>query len=267
MVLMNMRLLKYPASKWLKHRVLAGDNDLKRHLPDTKLLTGASLLEFVRKYPFIILKPVIGGGGHGVIKIAARGERADVLTAAGRSYRGIRIKGGLVPLIRSLTRGRHYLVQQGISLLTIQGRPVDFRVLLLKPGQEWQTMGIMGKWAARNKIVTNHCRGGRAIVLDKALKLSKSLTDEQCTNIENQMLRTSKQMAERMNEYFRNVRELGLDIAIDQNLQLWLLEANTRPQFDLFREHPNKDLYPEIRGIIRKLRTPIRPFRAKRKTG
>ncbi|MNY76879.1 hypothetical protein D3C86_2166020 [compost metagenome] len=60
-----------------------------------------------------------------------------------------------------------------------------------------------------------------------------------------------------MQKRFRLVAELGLDIGIDEDLQLWLIEANTRPQYKLFRDHDDRTLYARIGAIIKTVRRPL----------
>ncbi|MNP87462.1 hypothetical protein D3C76_1883740 [compost metagenome] len=60
-----------------------------------------------------------------------------------------------------------------------------------------------------------------------------------------------------MQKRFPLVAELGLDIGIDENLKLWLIEANTRPQYKLFRDHEDPMLYNRIGAIIKTIRLPL----------
>ena len=62
------------------------------------------------------------------------------------------------------------MLQKGIELIALNGRPIDFRLMLLKPAGRWEVMGIMGKLAARHLAVTNYNHGGQPITFESALR-------------------------------------------------------------------------------------------------
>jgi len=153
--------------------------------------------------------------------------------------------------LKQIIGTERYLVQQGIDLIRLDGSPIDFRALLhLRPSGKWKFFGVMGKVAAPNRFVTNHSRGGRAIRLHQALQLSK----EEGAEWDERIKKLSRLIAEAMKQHFPNINELGLDIAIDADQQIWLLEANTKPQFQLFRYHSDPRLFTQIASSARILR-------------
>ncbi|HEY0828807.1 MAG TPA: YheC/YheD family protein [Bacilli bacterium] len=249
---MNEKLLKYPGSKWTKHVVLWKDTAVRSYLPGTDRFHKNSLRKYLDKFPVLFLKPTLGGGGRGVIRISRVGKQY-VLRTAGSS----KVWFDLHLLYRALQRiiqGRSYIVQQGIDLISIDQRPMDFRVLLLKPAEQWEFIGVMGKLAAKHKYVTNHCRGGTPISLNHALQRSLHLPSEKCAEIENKLQELATLVADQLNRHFQHIRELGLDVAIDANQQIWLIEANTKPHFHLFKAHEDKQLFTKIKEQIYKLR-------------
>lgn len=56
---------------------------------------------------------------------------------------------------------RKYLIQQGISLARISGRPIDYRVKVVKNGEHWEFRSMVGRVARPGLFVTNLCKGGR----------------------------------------------------------------------------------------------------------
>lgn len=241
------------ASKWEKYRTLAEDPSFQQFLPETDLLNKTSFNDFLSRHPVVFLKPVIGTGGYGVIKVSREDNRYIVQN--GSNQKNIfRNKHKLFQAIQQRVRNKKYIIQQGIDLIHIHNRPVDFRILLLRPGSEWLLMGIMGKWAAPNKIVTNHCRGGKAITLHQAFKREGSFSADEIKDIEQRLESLGMQLALRLQQRFRYLRELGIDVAIDHDKNIWILEANTRPMFNLFRHHDNKTLFHRIYRYVRHIR-------------
>lgn len=242
---------QYPWSKWKKHTAVAKDPLLMEHIPDTDLLTPQSLEHFLTTYSDIYAKPCYGGGGRGVMKLSLHGDTVQIQTLSGRieapreeAYSHLLAEIGT----------KSYILQQGIDLVQWEGRSIDFRVLLLRPKGRWRYMGVMAKLAPKGLIVTNHCRGGQSVRLEKALKEALGLSDAEIDDIESRMKTLGCSIAKTLHDRFPLITELGLDIGIDRNLRLWLIEANTRPQYKLFKRHKNQRLYFKIDKLIKALR-------------
>lgn len=252
---MSLMARKYPWSKWVKHQVLTQEPSLAEFLPDTAVLKESTLQEFLDRYPVIFLKPSCGGGGRGVIRLAACGEERVEIHSTNKV---LEVKPEHVyRIIKRMTGTKEYVVQQGVRLIQMGGRPIDFRTLLLRPGTSWRYMGVMGKLAVRNQIVTNHCRGGSSLTFGQAVKESKELAEEEILELEKKLEQLSLQIAGTLQRRYPLVAELGLDVGIDEDLKLWLIEANTRPQYKLFKDHDDTTLYKRIDAIIRNVRLPL----------
>ncbi|GJM74708.1 hypothetical protein HMSSN036_69240 [Paenibacillus macerans] len=66
-------------------------------------------------------------------------------------------------MFRALNRakvGRKYIIQQGIHLATISGRPIDYRVKVVKSNGTWVYRAMVGRLARPGLFVTNLCKGG-----------------------------------------------------------------------------------------------------------
>ncbi len=237
------------ASKWLKHRVLAEYPSIRKHLPETHLYTNASLWNTIRRHRSVYLKPVVGSGGNGIIRIIRKNE-SSFLVQKGMNKYPVKSKQSLFRLIRRLTGPKRYLVQQGINMISIQNRPLDYRLLILRPRADWEIIGTMGKWAAPGKIVTNFVRGAKPINLCSSLKRSIGYNNGECANMEERINLLGMGVAKTLGNRYR-MRDLGLDIAIDKRGRLWILEVNTGPFYKLFRYHHNRSLYPKIVRYMR----------------
>ncbi len=241
------------SSKWTKYVIFREDDSLRRHLPDSDLLDGEERLrQYLRKYPVVYLKPEVGALGKGVVKISKTGSHY-VLQHHTRKIR-FRSAKTLFQALMRIAGGKTYIIQQGIDVIRVSRRPVDFRILMLKPEEQWEIAGIMGKKAAENMAVTNHWSGGKAITLRESLKKSGRFTDRQYDEIETRLTDLAMKVAEVFGRHFPEKRELGLDVAIDRGGNLWLIEANTKPMFNLFKHHEDKGLYRKLCRTIRKLR-------------
>jgi hypothetical protein len=239
-------------SKWLKHLALSEVEILRRFLPETRLLSRFSLQALLRKYSIIYLKPVIGSEGHGIIRVV-RESNGYLIKHSDEEFNLVLDENQLIPVLKRLTHGRKYIIQQGIDLMTIEGRPLDFRILLLRPENQWLLMGIMGKWGPKDQIVTNRRRGGEAITLDEALQRGFGLESEKIDRIRSNLAKIGFIAAKVLQRKF-NVREAGIDVAIDSNLKIWILEVNTTPLFNLFKYDPDQTLFNKIYSYVKQIR-------------
>ncbi|HEY0826759.1 MAG TPA: YheC/YheD family protein [Bacilli bacterium] len=231
-------------NKWKKHADLSKESFIKPYLPQTSILTKNNLWRYLSKYPSIFIKPTFGLGGTGIMKITRSGN--TYILQSGIRKRKFNNRMNLSDFIQKVTHYRNYIVQQGIHLLTIHNRPVDFRVLLLKPKEEWRLMGTIGKVAAANRIVTNFHSGGKGLTLHRALMATRHFTPLQYNQTEQKLSSVSLRIANKFSQHYRHARKLGLDFGIDTNRKIWLLEANTNPGYNLFKIHHNKALFKRI---------------------
>lgn len=253
---MKGNLLKYPGRKWLKHEALWSEPGLRAYLPETELFSTESFQNMIERYPVLFIKPDLGMQGQGIMKVTRETGDSCTVHTASSSYKYSSLEKAADKLGLLIGDGR-YIVQQGIDLIRIKGNPVDYRALLhIKRGKEWRFFGIMGKVAADNRFVTNYSSGGKAIGLHKALAYTLGVKKRDAPRWDERMKNISFQIADAMKRHFPNITELGLDMAIDTSRHIWLLEANTKPQFQLFRFHPDPTLYRKIAGSIRLLRSP-----------
>lgn len=246
------QLLRYPGCKWNKHIAIRNQAKLQNHIPHTSLFNKESFAHFIERFPVIFLKPALGGGGRGIAKIVVKSRGYDLYYGTYR--RSFINKQMLFNHVMQKYRNRKYIIQQGIDLIQLAGRRIDFRVIMLKTQDQWQFMGIIGKCAAYRKFVTNHTSGGKVIRFRQALHESLKYSEKQSDTIEQTIRSLSLLIASTLNKSYPNITELGLDIAIDTKQKIWLLEANTKPQFNLFKSHEDRNLYNTILEQTERLR-------------
>ena len=244
------RRLWHIRNKWRRHQGLTGSRTVRRHIPATSLLSGRTLARYLGRYREVYVKPVYGSYGNRIMKLTR--SRNGYLVNREQRVRRVGRHAVRQAVFRYARSGR-YLIQRGVPLLRVGGRPVDFRVLLLRPNDRWELMGVMGKQASGNRIVTNYSRGGKPLRLEDALR-SAGWTMREAADARRRMARLSMAAAEQFVRRFPHCRRMGVDIAVDANKRLWILEVNTNPQYELFRHHANRALYGRIHRIMRTIR-------------
>ncbi|QWU16308.1 YheC/D like ATP-grasp [Paenibacillus sophorae] len=260
-----MRIQRVP-SKWAKTEVILLNRSLMPYIPDTRKYDPAALSEMLGLYETVYIKPDRGTYGSGVMRAERRslnltpsgteksggneeeGSHSSILYilrygTKAQAYRSIE---ELHQAIAERTQERFYLIQKGIGLLCYKKLPFDLRVLVQKsPEGRWETTGLLGRVAAPQKIVTNYHNGGRVLsvepLLAEHMKHNELLA--MITHLKNLGADTGRQLE----TAFPGMKEIGLDVAMDDHHDLWILEVNTLPSLVVFKMFEDKAIYRKIR--------------------
>jgi hypothetical protein len=225
---------------------------LRHYVPQTERATPSGVKRMLEQYRMVYVKPNLGNGGNGVIKAETVDQKE------GSSYRyklGTRVYefATFDAFYQSLSRSfgkKNYLVQQGIPMLTSDGRPFDIRVMVQKNNQGiWEHTGSIGRIAHPKRIVTNcHFGGGAKTV--KAL-LNSYMGSKKSAIYDRKLGELGRNVANYMEKGYPRVKELGLDVGIDNRHKLWIFEVNTKPDPLLFKRLHNPVVFKRIRQLSR----------------
>lgn len=248
------------ASKWRQYQRFSNDDRLKSFLPDTKLLTANSFKYFIRRYPTLFLKPIDKGKGQGILVIERSKDGFMLYKDTQKQF--FKTEKELFKKISLyVKKASHYIIQQGIRLISWRGRPIDFRLYAVRTGKSWRSLGIMGKWAAPNRRITNRSVGGTAVSFRTALQKAGGFSKKHCQELEIQALQLGQYLG---SNYFNYAPELGLDFGVDHRKKLYLIEGNTLPGIQLFASHPNSNVRAEVRAAHYKAKRKARRHKRKR---
>ncbi|PWV90566.1 YheC/D-like protein [Paenibacillus cellulosilyticus] len=224
------------------YKLLDNDVEALKHLPDSvSRPTPEKIKEMLEKHQFLYFKPTGGSLGIGIYRLTYHPKRGYFAR-----YR----KGGSNVLLRfsnfnsmmRMLQGNHgvslsnYVSQQGIRLIEIDGCPIDFRFHMHKNiNNEWVPAGIGAKKAGRGSVTTHVKNGGSLMTPEQAL--SRVFGDRA-----DDVLEKAKRVAIKLSEaiernYTHRLGELGLDLGIDKDGEVWMFEANSKPGRSIFK-HP-----------------------------
>lgn len=212
-------------AKFRVHRLLEGSPSLRKHLPYSKAYTKNNMISMINKYHSLYIKPQRGSVGSGIMRIVRlSGDRWSI-----RSSRGAQTLSKMATLnkVHRYVGHRLYMIQEGISLSTYQGRPYDIRVSVQRAqGGNWQVTGMVGKIARRGSHVTNVARGGsvkRCDVLFRSGHLPVTATHARVSSVS---LRIANYLGRRLNR----LADIGLDMGISKAGKIYFIEMNCRDQ-------------------------------------
>ncbi|MFE0554467.1 YheC/YheD family protein [Paenibacillus sp. NPDC058910] len=227
--------------KMKDQRGMLQNHILRPHLPETRWMTGSRILRMLKTYSSVFIKPNLGSGGNGIIRVKKLSRGYEVRCGPSRKIVGVHSVLRAIDSYRNSKRG--YLVQKGVRMAEYQGEIFDIRVYLQKPEDKWIISGMVARVAAPHKFVTNYRQGGHAEPLQEVLL---KLFQNNQTKVD-ACIRKIKQLSITIAETVKkSTHELGVDLAIDKNGYIWILEANPHPGHMLFTQLSDKTMYRTI---------------------
>lgn len=246
------RHARHVTSKWRKNEALMQSSELRAYLPETRRFSKEHLLNMLLKHKMVYVKPVNGTWGNGVMRVEFRPylRQGTYQFQHEKTVRSCGSFDELYAVIRKHKLRGRYLVQQGIDLLKYDKRRFDLRVMVQRtPRKVWETTGIIGRLAHPKKIVTNYHSEGKLMAAEKLL--SPYLKEPRLKSYMNMLENFGEDIANHLKISFPGLREIGVDVAIDQKLRPWILEVNTSPDPFIFRKLKDKNIFRKIMKYAR----------------
>ncbi|MGO4537961.1 YheC/YheD family endospore coat-associated protein [Paenibacillus sp. 2TAB19] len=213
---------------------LIKEPSLRVYLPESYPLKGAKLLKSMcSKYDVVFIKPNNGSLGKGIVKVYRSDFPETGYTSHMNNVTGIRAQtfATLDQLYGSLAaklKKSEHQIQRGLKLLSVGGRPLDFRSLVQRgeTGQ-WTVTSIVARIADNNQFVSNVARGGTISTVKAALaRTGSSAAAGGLTKLRRASLLIAKGIESQIAGHYA---ELGIDLAIDTQGRVWLIEVNAKP--------------------------------------
>lgn len=242
-----------------KHEVfdaLKKDEALAQYLPESHLLRGLPMLKSMcLRYSRVFLKPVRGSLGKGIIRITRmEGDQyqAQFATTAGARRQMFANINKLYSALSVKMKTVRFQVQQGLQLIEIQKRPVDFRALVQKNNAgKWAITSIVARTAGNHHFVSNLARGGTLSTVSEAVAKSNLQTgvsrQDAVVRLRQAALAIARGIDLNIEEHFG---ELGIDLAMDTSGHVWLLEVNSKPSKNDNTPLKEGKIRPSVRQLI-----------------
>ncbi|GJM77153.1 hypothetical protein HMSSN036_93690 [Paenibacillus macerans] len=234
-------------NKWVKYEFMKKDASLAPYLPETKRMSRPSFWSLVKKHRHVMVKPVWGSRGRGVIQVSDLGDdryavhyenRETVKLGRENTYRHI----------QKIMGSARYMVQQRIPRPTINNRPFDMRVIVQrkKNSSQWVVTGKLIKVAGKGYIVSNNTRSKGTLLRFKSGLQRSSIRHLSIAALESQINKVSLLSVKRLKTLFPGHRIYGLDVATDQEGRVSIIEANLYPAMSHFHKLKDAALYRRI---------------------
>ena len=212
------------------------NTNLLPYLPKTNRLSKQSLLECLKNYLTVMLKPCFGSHGRGIVQITSLpNEDFEVH----HEYQRTIIKGNeqIYEFLKEnnyIKGKKKYIIQERIPLISIQENPFDIRVMVQrkKNSSEWTVTAKCAKVAANNYVITNVAKA--IMPVGQALEES-CLSNINPSNIELKLNEISLTIVQHLSYYYPKIRAFGIDLGVDVNGDIWIIEVNLRPAISMFK--------------------------------
>jgi YheC/D like ATP-grasp len=216
----------YDVEKHKVHDLLAKNESVKDHLPDTELFTVADLNKMAARYNQLILKKSYGELGMGAMKVerVKKGWSLSYKTKEGE-LKQIDFTTKLPTVLINRLRKHTYLIQEMIPLADYKGHPFDLRVATQKnQNGEWQVSGVMCKVANGGDFLTNGAQGGTTYTFEAVAPHSHPTIPYE--TLVHRIQQLALKIARVLDQHFPRLADLGFDIGITKEGKPYFIECN-----------------------------------------
>jgi hypothetical protein len=232
---------------------LQNDSQLAAYLPESHLFKNYQMLKsMTSKYPVVFLKPVTGSLGKGIIRITrdADGYTCHSSSVNGSVKRHFPTLAKLFSAISGKMKRTRYQIQRGVQLITVGGRPVDFRALVQRDEKgEWIVTSIVGRIAGTHHFVSNLARGGTLSPVSQVQAKCDQPAGK--VSLQPKLGKAALMLAQGIGSHVAgHFGELGIDLAVDTSGKVWLLEINSKPSKDDNAAAASK-IRPSVRRFVK----------------
>ncbi|WP_028402491.1 YheC/YheD family protein [Ectobacillus panaciterrae] len=223
-------------NKWDIYQCLQHDPQVSLYLPETHLFSGFERVELLlSKYGHVYLKPINGSLGNSIYQVLYSFEYNEYYCRyrdeSGNKLRKYRSLEYLINHLLSHLDLSTFIVQQGISLMRVNGNPVDFRIHTNKDHTgEWQVSAIAAKIAGQGSMTTHVNNGGDVKTIEEIFP-DTAERNKITARLAEATLLLSRRIDEKIEGY---IGEIGFDIGLDKDGSVWLFEANSKPGRSIF---------------------------------
>ncbi len=241
--------VKMKGNKQRIYHFLKTDHYLSPLIPETKEINHENdLFSFLDKYQHVVLKPISGSLGRGIMKLEIEANDQYKLQYMNKTFQFMN-KSQLLLFLKQKITSKPYIIQQYLQLAKVKDSPCDFRVMVQQKSNDWiwKVTGVYAKVAFDGYFTTNLAQKGKVMTVNQAMSASnfpKKNLKELLKQIDEATLRVAQKL-EGIAPYHR---VWGLDMGIDFNGRLWIIEVNSKPGIKGFKRLEDKAMYQTIQG-------------------
>lgn len=234
----------------MKTKWLLEHGQTKGYIPKTMLFSRSSLTLMLSQYSTVYFKPTGGTGGFHIVRIKKLSDGYQSQHNSVKKHHST--LDSLHKHLKNRAKGSSYLLQKGIKLAAANGRPFDIRVMVQKTESGvWKSTALFTKIGSPGKVATNYHQGGQ-LGYFKPTMSKAGFGQGMIERKEEELKRLGEAVGRIFDKHSSGFRELGLDVALDDAGNTWILEVNTRPQFYALKYLKDDSMYRRIMSYAKK---------------
>ncbi len=222
-------------------------------IPSLYTTSPAKILSYLNLWNEVIIKPLAGARGEGIISIKQNSDGEYILTDADKEI-GTFTYNECIDFLTKQYHNFTVIAQPRLKFRNTNGNTMDFRVNVSKNGKgEWTTIFISPR-TARDKIISNYSQGAYASLLEITLEMDFGENSHKVLSDLNAIAEKLPPIVEEASAC--NMLSLGIDIGFDYDtLNPYIIEVNYSPKLTF----PDKLKYHYVQSeyfayIVRKFR-------------
>ena len=200
-------------------------------IPTENVLYAEQFFKFIDKHQKVVFKPSFGCQGDDVYYIQKIGNIYEILLNECKNSMNI---NEATQFVDNKIKTQDFIIQPYINSRTKLGYPYDIRLHAQKGfNGEWVTVKIYPRVSLTNNIVCNIHKGGYTADPDIFFKREfGDCYDDLMGKIKNFTLNLAMHLDRiQMELYQEELDELGIDIGLDDNMEIRIYEINWRPGY------------------------------------
>jgi hypothetical protein len=228
--------------KWATYNYLWNNEKVRMHLPVTHRLRSKKdvrrLLKISNK---VYVKSVDGNRGTEVVCVTKHPNSGyeykyfvnHLVVGTGKHLKPVYKK------MSPIFAGKKAIVQQAIPLLSIKGRLVDFRAEMQRNGQgRLEIIGICARIGLHKSPITIH---SKAYPFEDFYRNYLNYSEEEIMQLRSRVEYFIVNVYESMEEKYGPFGEIGIDLGIDKDGNIWFIECNAKSaKVSLYKAYDEK---------------------------
>lgn len=200
---------------------------LRPFIPTThKLIHTKQVLQMLQRERKLVLKPISGSRGIDIYFLSLNGKKINIQTQKGKSIISESMNGQhCTHFIQKLMSHQEYMIQSYLPLHDEDNAPFDIRIFLQKNQHgHWERKAIGIRRGTPNTLISNLSGGGKVEQYEdwKRQFIGGKKVDRLISKI-------IKHLPTYLESRLVPLFEVGLDIGVDQNSNIWILDVNSKP--------------------------------------
>ncbi len=234
--------------KWELYRYLSLVPEMQGHLPHTVLFKEEKdIKDMLERYKTIYLKPAVGRYSRKVVRVKPLEEGSYEYSYVDDQLR-VKVAeswGQLVGFYETFFRRRKFIVQEAIHVFNLTNQNVDMRAELQRNYRgNLEIVAISARLAALHSPVTTTRAKTTVIKFEDFFRENLLYTEPQLRILVNRVNVFLKKTFLSVEKIYGFFGDMGIDFAVDRDLNLWLIECNAKSaKGALFKSHEQPVIY------------------------